>query len=333
MEAVATAALAVAQTDVSAGRGAYTAVLVAVISLLGTLLVAVITTVGGARLQRRNAALEESIAARSNEADERIKHLEHEHDVARFELEVSERAKAEEESRDAVARRYREPLLMAAIELYGRLRNIVGDDFLGAFLVRGRPHEKRYAENHTLYQVAQYFCWVEIVRREVQFLAPGNEAQQQELEARLQTVSAAFSSDDLRRVMLHRLKNLPGACEVLMDRMTADARLRGEPTFRLFRGEQRALGEVLTVPLGAAQSAEWGCMGYAQFMEALSRPATAAWFDSLREDIAELSTNLHDRGSRLVVIQAALVELIDALDPQNTRSPHNDREVVALPQR
>lgn len=186
-----------------------TALTVALISLLGAVGVGVLSAISSAHLQRRNADLEERIAERSREADERLKHLEHTNNLTLRQLEASERDRAAAASRAAVARRYREPLLIAAIELYGRLRNIVGKDFLGAFLQDGRPHEKRYAETHTFYQVAQYFCWVEIIRREVQFLAPDDEAHERELAGRLQAVNDAFSSDHLTRVIQERVKSFP----------------------------------------------------------------------------------------------------------------------------
>ena len=72
-----------------------------------------------------------------------------------------------------LADRFREPLLEAAFNLQTRLYNIVRQDFLRQYAgPASSANEREYAVENTLYLVGQYFCWVEIVRRESQFLEP-----------------------------------------------------------------------------------------------------------------------------------------------------------------
>ncbi|MGH3835334.1 MAG: hypothetical protein ACRDSF_06465, partial [Pseudonocardiaceae bacterium] len=68
----------------------------------------------------------------------------------------------------------------------------------------------------------QYFCWVEIVRRESQFIDP--------------------RSDQRNRA------NALGL-EAVMDTFSDSIGIQ-EKCFRFFRGEQRALGEMMLVPTG-----------------------------------------------------------------------------------
>ena len=72
----------------------------------------------------------------------------------------------------ALMSKYRDPLLRSAIDLQSRLYNIHQHDFLKRFYQRS-PSAKNYAIHNTLYVVAEYFGWVEILRREIQFLDLG----------------------------------------------------------------------------------------------------------------------------------------------------------------
>lgn len=322
-------ALTVAATG---GDGAGTAIGVAVISLIGTITVAMYTVRSKRDLQDREAATAARTAQESRASEERLKLLEHSQAVALRGLEARERERLDASTRASVARRYREPLLIAAIELYGRLRNIASRRFLETFLLNGEPHERRYAVDHTLYQVAQYFCWVEIIRKEVQFLEPEDEEVERELVARLQAVNDAFSSDDLTKIMLHRLRSFPDACADVIERIRRGEVSAAEPTFRLFRGEQRALGELLIVPTAtpSPDRPRWGSLGYAEFHERLSEQRFSEWFQALREDLDRLSQDVDGKGARVIVIEAAIVDLLNELDPASKRSPHHEREVLPL---
>lgn len=70
---------------------------------------------------------------------------------------------------EAVLSRYREPLAGAANDLQSRLYNILTMDFF----VRHEEATGRLDEalRTTLFRLAQYFGWTEILRRDIQFLS------------------------------------------------------------------------------------------------------------------------------------------------------------------
>jgi hypothetical protein len=77
--------------------------------------------------------------------------------------------------RDAaeVVARYSRPLMQAAYELQSRIYNI---DRLRFFTPNSLSdaYRRSYAETSTLWLISQYLGWVEILRREVQFLDLGD---------------------------------------------------------------------------------------------------------------------------------------------------------------
>ncbi len=205
-------------------------------------------------------------------------------------------AKDRREAADRIATRFTEPLLHAAFNLETRFYNIVGLGFFDRFHhAESSEQDREYAVLNTIYVVAQYFCWIEILRRDVQFLDPRN---------------------DRRYVTV--LRRIEGVRDAFTDSITVP-----EQCFRLFRGEQRALGEVLLVPVADPPPGvpRWECLGYAPFVHALDDPQVARWFTRLRADIDLLVVDTAGHDGRLRMIQNRLVDLIDAVDPDGHRVP------------
>src|SRR5260221_171780 len=94
-----------------------------------------------------------------------------------------------------------------------RLYNILCRKLLEAYLPNGDARQRAYAINNTVYRIAEYFGWIEIIRKEIQFLDLGEEEQTKSLTHLQAEISSLWSSDKY------------GA------------------TFRVFAGEQRAIGE------------------------------------------------------------------------------------------
>jgi hypothetical protein len=207
---------------------------------------------------------------------------------------------------EELATRFREPLLQAAFNLETRIYNIVELDFFGRFLgADSTESEKEYAVFNTMHIFAQYFCWVEIVRRESQFVDPRNDRRNRAPVAAIEAVRHIFS----------------------------DSIGIEEKCFRLFRGEQRALGEVMLVPVTVPRSEapRWDCLGYASFVHSLEDRQMARWFQRLREDIGEFSENPANRDRRLRLIQRSLMDTVDILDPHAHRVPSQLRKRLAAP--
>lgn len=141
--------------------------------------------------------------------------------------------------------KYRQPLLQAATDLQSRLYNIVRGHLLQVY-GRGSANEKAYTIESTLFVFGQYFGWVEALRREVQFLDMGGDEQNRQVQDCIERVTSEFLRDDL------------------------------EPEFRLFRGQQRAMGEVMLAPRLEGGGLE--CVGVATFLRRVNEPDVDTWF-------------------------------------------------------
>lgn len=209
-------------------------------------------------------------------------------------LSVQEKSEAvsREEQADRLLRRYRDPLVRAAFDLQSRLYNIVCHDFLGSYYVRGSAAEKRYAMENTLYVIGEYFGWVEVMRREVQFLDLRDIERNRQLAARLDVIAGTFLA------------------------------LRPDTTLRVFRGEQRAIGEVMmtSMPSGTRE-----CIGYAAFTTRRDDPVFSSWFEKLGNDVELLATEPGRHLERAVALQQVLVDLLDFLDPVHQYFPDSQR--------
>lgn len=204
----------------------------------------------------------------------------------------------EAESREAqtatLMSRYRDPLLRSAIDLQSRLYNIHQNRFLERFY-RESPSAQSYALYNTLYVVAEYLGWVEILRREIQFLDLGDLELNRRLSELLASINQAFG------------------------------RYKLGGNFRLFNGEQRAIGEIMTIPRSSSEVIGYDCIGYATFVKKMSDPEFASWFARLRDDIDMIANAPKVDFERLVLIHGRLIDLIDFLDPHQVRVPPKHR--------
>lgn len=208
-----------------------------------------------------------------------------------------------QEASEDLVRRYREPLLLAAFDLQARICNIVQDDFLARHLASADPDEQQYARTSTLYRVGDYFGWTEILRRGLQFLDLGDDRLTRELASLLATVSRTFS----------------------------DTRLYPAGAFRLFRDEQRALGEIMLEPAdGDGDGRHYQCIGYAAFTARLAEdPSFARWLRRLGNDADALGSPAPGQLDRLITVQQALADVIEFLDPEGLRFPR--KHLARLP--
>ncbi len=190
-------------------------------------------------------------------------------------------------------RKYRDPLVRAAFDLQSRLYNIVTHDFLGTYYVHGTEAERHYARENTLYVIGEFFGWVEILRREIQFLDLNDIARNRALATQLDLISQTFLS------------------------------FRDDPTLRVFRGEQRAIGESMTSTLGSGGRE---CIGFAAFTTKRDDPAFSRWFAKLGDDVDRMATEPGQHIERARDIQWVLIDLIDFLDPDHQYFPDNRRQ-------
>ena len=194
---------------------------------------------------------------------------------------------------EAVLAKYREPLIAAAYELQGRLYNILQLGFLGKYYSRGDEAQKTYAVQNTLYVLAQYFGWSEILRREIQFLS--------------------FSDSNTTRAVADRQRDV-------LELFQSDDPDLGLPFF-VWRGEQRAIGECMI----EREDGRVSCVGYASFLEHRERPVRK-WLARLERDLDHIADQPNPR---LVRLQHGLVDLIRELDPDRLRYGDDELQKVS----
>ncbi len=194
--------------------------------------------------------------------------------------------------------RFREPLVRAAYDLQSRLYNISAQGLLDVYLVHGTDEEREYVVNNTLFLVAQYFGWNEIIRREVQFLDLGDQAQTRHLSELHDTITHLWLTDGYGS------------------------------KFRVFAGDQRAIGERMIRETQRGLE----CVGYADFMDTVQQqPNRIPYLSPLGKDLFELADAPSSQHPRLVALQNALVDLLGFLDPDYLRYPRERRLKLRKP--
>jgi hypothetical protein len=231
-----------------------------------------------------SAALSVLAAVASGVMANRSRRLEHA-------LERQRHRESKAERTEELISRYREPLLLAANSLQSRLHNGINGEYLHLFLYCGDPEEERYARNFTIYTVAEYFCWVEIIRRELRFLDLGDEERTRTFNAHLEKISGIFGSSFYEH-----------------------------PHFRVFRGRQQAIGQLMMVTNVTASEV----MTYPAFdLRVETDPEFGRWFTQLRKDVDAFLTHDWAGNVRMVEAQWGLIDLIDFLDPGRVRLTDN----------
>jgi hypothetical protein len=233
----------------------------ALLTAIASLLVAL---VGGAWLLYR----QKEIAKLEHKSRSQLTQLEHE---------LREREARSEWEREAekVLTRYREPLIAASYDLQRRLYNIIDLKFLDVFMAPENAREEEAVET-TLYRMAQYFGWTEILRRDIQFLK-FREAEVTRAVAKLQgEIAHKFASDSYGHA------------------------------FMLWQDEQRAIGELMIV----RENGSVGCRGYASFQQ---QREAGEWsrLERLEQDFRSGNARA---AKRLKEIQHNLCELVELLD-------------------
>ncbi|GAA3911766.1 hypothetical protein GCM10023084_74790 [Streptomyces lacrimifluminis] len=207
-----------------------------------------------------------------------------------------------EDEQDLMAR-YRDPFLWAMHDLRSRIRTILDDEFLTRFLINGEDaiptsvdFMNVYARRHTVFVLAEYLGWVEIVRRTVGFLDLGDQRMNRSLLEYLTTIRRVLFAVDL------------------------------DPIFHVPTGQQRAIGELMIVPERDGERRNWRCIGFAEFCARLDRDEYfAGWFKRVDQGVVNFASQAPG-SNRLVELNMRLTELIDFLDPSQTRFPLRDQE-------
>jgi hypothetical protein len=200
----------------------------------------------------------------------------------KFEQEKTEKSKNEDAEK--ILSKYREPLVQAAFDLQSRMYNIIENGLINYAFTQGDRGEQEYVIENTLYVFGQYFGWTEVIRLDIQFLNLGEVESTRKLAQLQENISELF------------LTHVHGV------------------EFRTYRGEQRAIGERMMTRIGE----NYSVIGYASFVE-MNSHEFQRWFNQLRKDLDLLVKNPKTYPKRLFLLQHALLDLIDFLDPHYMR--------------
>lgn len=214
----------------------------------------------------------------------------------------SDQRKRNEETQKLVAK-YRDPLMLAAHDLQSKTWSIT-DGGVATHILSAGAREQANMRVYPAFLVGQYLSWVFILRRQVQFLKFSTNEKNNQLTDKLAQITEAFAGS------------------------SGHLAWKREEPFRLYRSQQMAIGEILTVKEGD----ELYCMGYAEFKKALGadadnvNPSIDLWFSELIKgivEVAELRANwlLHQGpypkipDQRMRCLQHLLIDLIEILNP------------------
>jgi hypothetical protein len=142
---------------------------------------------------------------------------------------------------------------------------------------------------YTAFLIGQYFSWTYILRRQAQFLRFSTEQTNKQLNNILDDITDQFSVDK-----------------------------EGEDPFMLWRGQQMAIGELMTPE---EEKGQLYCMGFAAFAEKYKTEARfKKWFQPIESGIGRLVES-RTNGNRVATfrlrrLQHLLIDLVLLLDPE-----------------
>ena len=187
---------------------------------------------------------------------------------------------------------FRNPLMIACFDLQSRIYNVVNNHFYDVYFLNGDETSREYVLQNTSYVISQYFGWIELIRREVQFIDIEGQDDTKKLTNLMDDIVECWGTD------------------------------KHGQAFRIFAGDQRAIGEMM---VEKNENAESGVIGYKKYIDNM-KTINSNPFRKLITDIAKLEVNSQESIQRLRMIQHALIELLEFLDPKYERFSKKKRQ-------
>jgi hypothetical protein len=217
---------------------------------------------------------------------------------------------------DELYRKYRDPLVLASVELADRFGEILEEnpvDFLAADVLSSARVEPahdasrdRYFLRHkyqsSVYRLAAFLGWVELHRQDLVFLDAGRKDAPRLLEKQIRKIRSDMADG--------HINTAPNWAE------WSDA--------LIFREEQRAIGHAMIVASGDTRT----IMDYGTFISALENESHAGnrWLRVVINFLAEAGRHEPDfRLERYRRLLVHLVELIEANEPSRASSRLRER--------
>ncbi len=216
-----------------------------------------------------------------------------------FNYTLNQRSKRMDEARqrqaeaERLAARYAKPLLQAAWELQGRLRNVLEGDGPERKVLNPEwtppadwPITHEYYLKSTLYMIGQFFAWIDIMKKEEIFLPLSNKQVNLEFQSRLEDCIRAFLDSRIA----------PGAA--------------------IFRQQQRAIGEQMSEE--SSKDKTLHCISYSTFVENYEQNERyRRWFEPAVNLVLSLGDDETDpRVKRLKVVYTHLQRFIHFVNTQ-----------------
>lgn len=185
----------------------------------------------------------------------------------------------------ALIHKYRDPLTLAAFDLQSRFFGIVQFNLLH---YHDDEDKKELIYSYSAFLVGQYLSWTYILRRQGQFLRLSTDKTNKKLDEILSSITQEFSLDNRQ----------------------------GENPFMLWRGQQMAIGELMT----KEEQGQLYCIGFAAFAHRYhTEPEFKKWFHPIEVGILALvdarASENRIATYRLRRVQHLLIDLVVLLDP------------------
>jgi len=192
--------------------------------------------------------------------------------------------------------RYIGPLIHATNHLQGRLFKAASDEAFRRKLLRDNDDSEYYdyIRRNTAFLIAQFFAWAEIIRVEVYGLDIGGRRRNSKLAKLMDEIYDAWQTERFGR------------------------------GFRIFAGDQRAIGEAMTT-----EETPRRCIGYGEFLRRLDAddPILRALYSKIDD-----TQSLLDATNRLAAIQCVLLDVLKLLDPRGVYWPIESYSKVGSPE-
>lgn len=201
-----------------------------------------------------------------------------------------------------VFRKYRDPIVLSAVELAHRLGEVEREyptGFLSsdvaasspatpASRTREDPYFLKYKLDSTVYRLCAFLGWLELYRLEIVFLDSGKSGLNKKVDALLKKFRSALADGHLNRA-----PDFPSWSDDL-----------------IFREEQRAVGEVMIV----LKEKERLVQSYGGFMALGDKPDEQRWLTIAQRFFLDLQHDKDFRRVRIWLLIVALVDLVEGLD-------------------
>lgn len=216
-------------------------------------------------------------------------------------------------------RKYSKPILLSASDLQDRLWHLTQRQAKSQYpiLLNEELDEaksptwvmsKRHYLIGTIYLIARYFAWIEILKTKIQFIESDNDEYTREFSQKIKAIERILSETNLQKNSTERI--------------TSD--------MQLFQLQQTYIGETLIVN----QDGEMTCLRFIDFYDKFDDSYNSA--EGFIEIKHLLTRSVSKKKSdfslvRCCLLANALVDLIDFLDPKAIYISTSERERVSLP--